>query len=271
MNRWFGLVGLAAFGVGILLAAHGSPAAADEEHGGREIKVSIDAVPAGVKAAIVKEVGSDRLVDIGEITLKDGRKVYEIEMWKDGCEYDVLFDSDGKVLAREKETDEDDEDGDDETGAAPRQPKIEKASIDEVPAKVKATVLKEAGENEYRLGRVGLPNGKTIYVAAIRTRGLVQISANGNVLMRHEDDGEEGENEVKVSIDDVPAKVKAAILMEVGSNRLVDIGEITLKDGRKVYEIEMWKDGCEYDVLFDSDGKVLAREKDQEEDGGDDD
>jgi uncharacterized membrane protein YkoI len=87
-------------------------------------------------------------------------------------------------------------------------------------------------------------------------------------------EGEEGANEVKVGIDQVPEKVRAAILKEVGENKLVDIGEITLPDGRKVYEIEMWKDGVEYDVVFDSEGKVLKREKDSEEDdegGGDDD
>jgi len=172
----------------------------EEEHGGREVKVPIDKVPAAVKAAILKEVGEGRLVDIGEITRKNGTKVYEIEMWKGGSEYDVLFDSKGKVLAREKESGEDDqgEKGDDDDG--------------------------DKTEEEH------------------------------------------GGREVKVSIDKVPAAVKAAILKEVGQGRLVDIGEITRKSGAKVYEIEMWKGGSEFDVLFDANGKVLKREKENGED-----
>ena len=64
--------------------------------------------------------------------------------------------------------------------------------------------------------------------------------------------------EQKVSIDQVPAKVRAAILKEVGAGRLVDIGQFT--DGaKKTYEIEMVVDGKEFDVLFSSDGEVLKK------------
>jgi hypothetical protein len=66
---------------------------------GGEVKVSIDQVPAAVRAAILKEVGAGRLVDIGEFT--DGNtKTYEIEMVVDGKEFDVLFSSDGTVLRK---------------------------------------------------------------------------------------------------------------------------------------------------------------------------
>ena len=64
------------------------------------------------------------------------------------------------------------------------------------------------------------------------------------------------EGEKKVSISQVPAKVKAAILKEVGDGKLVDIGEST-KGENKLYEIEMVLGGKEFDVLFSSDGKVL--------------
>jgi hypothetical protein len=64
--------------------------------------------------------------------------------------------------------------------------------------------------------------------------------------------------EKKVSLDEVPAKVRAAILKAVGGGRLVDIGEFTEGEA-KVYEIEMVVDGKEFDVLFASDGKVLRK------------
>jgi hypothetical protein len=66
---------------------------------GKEKKVGIDQVPAEVKAAILKEVGDGKLVDIGEFT-EGQKKLYEIEMVVDGKEFDVLFSSDGKVLKK---------------------------------------------------------------------------------------------------------------------------------------------------------------------------
>jgi len=83
------------------------------------------------------------------------------------------------------------------------------------------------------------------------------------------------EGETKVSIDQVPAEVKAAILKAVGDGTLVDIGVFTQED-KQVYEIEMVVDNKEYDVLFSSAGKVLrktfeglkAKEGEEEEEAG---
>lgn len=66
------------------------------------------------------------------------------------------------------------------------------------------------------------------------------------------------EGEKKVGIDQVPTKVKAAIVEEVGDGRLVDIGEFT-EGGKKLYEIEMVVGNKEFDVLFSSAGKVLRK------------
>ncbi|MHC4662315.1 MAG: PepSY domain-containing protein, partial [Planctomycetota bacterium] len=65
--------------------------------------------------------------------------------------------------------------------------------------------------------------------------------------------------ETKVKIDNVPEKVRAAIIEAVGDGRLVDIGVFTQDDGSKIYEIEMVVAGKEYDVLFDDSGKVLRK------------
>jgi len=66
------------------------------------------------------------------------------------------------------------------------------------------------------------------------------------------------EGEKKVTIDEVPPEVKAAILKEVGDGKLVDIGEFT-EGEKKLYEIEMVVEDKEFDVLFSSDGKVLKK------------
>jgi hypothetical protein len=66
------------------------------------------------------------------------------------------------------------------------------------------------------------------------------------------------ETEKKVSIEQVPKKVREAILKQVGHGRLVDIGKFT--GGKEVlYEIEMVVDGKEWDVLFAEDGTVRRR------------
>jgi hypothetical protein len=203
MKRLIGLASLQVLAFAVLLGVSVNCAMAEEEYGGRETKVSLDQVPVKVREAILKEVGQEgKLVDIGEIATGNG-KVYEIELWIDGTEYDVLFDEKGKVLKREAEEGEDDEEGEEDG--------------DE----------EEDGEED-------------------------------------EDDLDEGEK--KVSIDQVPAKVREAILKAVGRGRLVDIGEMT-RNGKTVYEIEMWLDGTEYDVLFDADGVVLKREAEENEDG----
>jgi len=66
------------------------------------------------------------------------------------------------------------------------------------------------------------------------------------------------EGEKKVSIAQVPERVKAAILKEVKDGKLVDIGEFSDGD-KKRYEIEMVLNGTEFDVLFSSNGKVVRR------------
>ncbi len=66
------------------------------------------------------------------------------------------------------------------------------------------------------------------------------------------------EGEKKVGIDQVPARVKAAILEAVGDGKLVDIAEFT-EGGKKLYEIEMVVAGAEYDVRFSSDGELLRK------------
>ena len=65
-------------------------------------------------------------------------------------------------------------------------------------------------------------------------------------------------SEKKVTIDQVPHAVRAAILKVVGDGRLVDIGVFTGGEDTQ-YEIEMVVDGKEFDVLFAADGTVLRR------------
>lgn len=80
--------------------------------GGKEEKISLDKVPAAVKATILKYAKASEIEEI-EVETKDGKVIYEVEIKKDGKELELKIDADGNVLKEEYE-DDDDEDDDDE-------------------------------------------------------------------------------------------------------------------------------------------------------------
>ena len=155
-----------------------------------------------------------------------------------------------------------------------------KVSIDKVPDRVKAAVLEVVGDG--RLVDIGeiTKGGKKFYEIEMVVDGKefdVLFSSTGKVLKRTFEGykTKKGERPVKVekrpaekqdspmsekkiTLDQVPDKVKKAILKAVGNGRLVDVGVFT-KGKKKLYEIEMVVDGMEYDVLFSSDGKVVRK------------
>jgi hypothetical protein len=77
-----------------------------------------------------------------------------------------------------------------------------------------------------------------------------------------------GKTEKKVTIDQVPAAVKATILKEAGDNKITEIEEET-KDGVTVYEAEWKVGGKEVEIKVAADGKLLSK-KVEEEDEDDD-
>ncbi len=250
----------------------------EDEDGGVERKVSIDQVPDEVRAAILEAVGEGTLVDIGEISAPDGKTYYEIEMWLDGREYDVLFDADGKLLKREAEDDGDGEEDDDGDAKGARKAASKPIAYEAAPRKVRTAILTamvRADGDARLLGLSEVTRGKrSCYWTRMRLGGKrlhLLFSPGGRELARRLEAIEDSGRERKVSIDQVPDGVRAAILEAVGEGTLVDIGEISAPDGKTYYEIEMWLDGREYDVLFDADGKLLKREAEDDEDEDDED
>ena len=69
------------------------------------------------------------------------------------------------------------------------------------------------------------------------------------------------ENEEKVSIDQLPAAVKATILMEAKGGTIKEI-ERELEDGKIVYEAEVVIDGKEVEVLVTPTGEVYEDDED---------
>lgn len=80
----------------------------ERENEDKEIKVTIDQVPAAVRTALEQEAfgGTIKEIEQGE---EHGRVVYESEITKGGKTVEVKLSANGKVLKRENE-DEDKED-----------------------------------------------------------------------------------------------------------------------------------------------------------------
>ena len=89
-------------------------------------------------------------------------------------------------------------------------------------------------------------------------RNVLIIAASAALLAGCANQGRD-EQEVQVTLDDVPAAVREAIRTESGG---APVGKITRENekGKAVYEARITKDGKTYDVEMDESGKILERE-----------
>ncbi len=76
------------------------------------------------------------------------------------------------------------------------------------------------------------------------------------------------EQEQEVSIEQVPAAVKATILAQGGT---IEEIEAETENGQTVYEAELIIDGQEVEIEVAADGTLLSRKVDDDDDDGDDD
>jgi uncharacterized membrane protein YkoI len=71
--------------------------------GGHEVKTSMDAVPAPVKATLEREAAGGKVTEIEQET-KGGKTVYSADVTdKAGKKWDVVVGADGKVISKEKD------------------------------------------------------------------------------------------------------------------------------------------------------------------------
>ncbi|MCK4625718.1 MAG: hypothetical protein KAV00_10435 [Phycisphaerae bacterium] len=97
----------------------------------------------------------------------------------------------------------------------------------------------------------------------------VKIDANGKLLSREIEDDDE-EDEVEVSLDKVPAAVRATILKHAGKNKIHEIEKET-KRGKTIYEAEWRENGKEIEIKVAADGKLISKKIDDDDDDHDDD
>ena len=78
-----------------------------------EEEVTLEEVPAAVKATITKAAGQNKIDEVEKIVTEKGT-YYEAEWEIEGAETEILVGSDGKLLRKEIEYDDDDDDDDDD-------------------------------------------------------------------------------------------------------------------------------------------------------------
>jgi uncharacterized membrane protein YkoI len=156
-------------------------------------------------------------------------------------------------------------------------------SIKEVPAAVKVTLLAEAKGGTIEEIEMETENGRTVYEADVIIDGQeveIQVAPDGTLLGKEIEDNDEGdddddegddddededEDEEEVSLDDVPAAVKATILKEAAGAEIEEVDKET-EDGQTVYEAEFEADGKEIEIEVATDGTLLERETEEDDD-----
>ncbi|MBL7133458.1 MAG: PepSY domain-containing protein [Phycisphaerae bacterium] len=97
----------------------------------------------------------------------------------------------------------------------------------------------------------------------ITTIALLGLMIVGLSTALAADKGKETEKEV--TIDEVPAAVKATILKEAGNNKIEEIEEVS-RDGKVVhYEAEWKQDGKEIEIEVAPDGTLLSKETEDDD------
>jgi uncharacterized membrane protein YkoI len=128
-----------------------------------EREVALKDVPEAVRATILKEASGRRLTKV-EAKVRGGQSVYEAEWFVGDAEFEVKVSPDGRVLARERSL-----------------------TLDQVPAPVSKTILKEAGDYEVKEVEVITAGNVLTYEAewvADCDEIEITLAADGTVLGR---------------------------------------------------------------------------------------
>jgi uncharacterized membrane protein YkoI len=208
-----------------------------------EERVTIDQVPAAVKATILTEAQGGTITEIERET-KDGKTIYEAEFLLDGAEIEIEIAPDGTLLGREVE--QEDDEGD--------------LTIGQVPQPARAALLKLAGPAEITEAEQEKEDGVLVYEAEWVLKGAkheAAVTADGALI----------EIEETIPPEAAPAAVRAAIAKHFGPNAKVVIEKKMVV----VYEVEARVDGKERELLVFPTGRVHEEDDDDDHDDDDDD
>ena len=212
------------------------------------------ALPPDAAAAIKKAYPQ---ATVGKIEReKESVVLYEVELDQNGEKLDVKVSSAGQVVEVENE--------------------VAQASLPETVAKALANLAGDAKVKKVERAKilavitvVALEKPQIVYEAEFMKDGKeveVKIGEDGKLLGKEVDDeDEEDEHEMKVSISQIPAAVKATILREAGANAITEIEQGT-KGGKMVYEAEWISAGKKTEIRIAEDGTLLGNKVEEPDD-----
>jgi len=197
--------------------------------GEKEEKMSLDKVPAAVKAAIEKATISGKIKEIVK-KQHDGKAIYDVDYVKDGNKIEMAVAEDGTIVKTE-----------------------EKTSIKKVPAVVKAAIEKATNGGKVKKIKKEQHGEKVVY-------DVDYVKDGKKMEMEVAEDGTIVKTEEKTNIKKVPAVVKAAIEKATIGGKVKKI-EKEQHDGKVIYSVDYVIGGEKKDIKVDEDGKVVASDK----------
>jgi len=226
----------------------------------KDKKSSRAVLPAAATRAIKKAFPK---AAIGQVEReRESVVLYEVELEQDGREVEVEVTPGGRIVEVERAVTKG-ELPDAVAGALAKlagDAKIKEIEKVEIHAAVKVVKLRKV---------------RVVYEAEFIKDGKkveVKIAENGKFLGKEvDDDGDDDEDddgdndEKEISLDQVPAAVKATILKEAGGKRIKEI-EVETRGGKKIYEAEWVVGGKEVEIKVASDGKLLSKETEDDDD-----
>jgi hypothetical protein len=97
-------------------------------------------------------------------------------------------------------------------------------------------------------------------VTAAATAALIAGGCNH----MHKDKEEKEGDEVKMSINDIPAAARESLMKEAPGATITTVDKETKKDGTTVYEADAMIGGKNWEIVVDGNGKVIKKKLDEE-------
>lgn len=209
-------------GLAAAILATASAGFAAEEH------VTIDKVPAAVRATIEKEAAGAPIHEI-EVETEDGKSIYEIETEKDGKEVEFSVASDGTLLGYEDESEEADDDEDEDEGDEEEEEEEEAVvALDSIPEAARKSIQAIVGANAIGAVTKETEGGAAVYEVEYKVEGVsheAEVAASGEVV----------ETERTIDAAELPEAVRKAVEAKYPGAKLRETNAVQLS----FYEIEV--------------------------------
>lgn len=215
--------------------------------GAEEKTITLEQVPAAVRAAMEAKAAGGKIVEV-EQEDEDGGVTYEMEVLRDGKEFEYEFSSTGSLL--EDEEGDDEEDDDDDEGEGDDEEIEASVTREELPAEVFAVFGPAVQGAEGVVFTREREGGATVYEAEYSIAGVghaLEVSEAGELL----------ESEKQVAADALPAAVAKAIQARWPS-AAIDGGEIVTTVS---YEVVVTVDGKKKEVEVSPAGRIHGSEE----------